>query len=176
MIITIPWLKEHLQTKANQKEIIEKLTNIGLEVEGTKENYSGATSILEGIKKIAKGTVVYDIDGKGNHPDADVAIVVVGETPYAEFFGDIREGSVHQLTLNKTHQKYIRSYKEKGIKVVVVLISGRPLIIGDQLKQSDAFVAAWLPGSEGDGIAEVLFGDYNFKGKLPHSWPNSKAD
>lgn len=145
--------------------------------QGVKENYAGATTILEGIEKVAKGLVVYDIDGNGNHPDADVAIVVVGETPYAEFFGDIGDGNgTHQLTLSETHQKYIKKYKEKGVKVVVVLISGRPLVVGDQLKQSDAFVAAWLPGSEGDGIAEVLFGDYNFTGKLPHSWPRSTAD
>ena len=59
---------------------------------------------------------------------------------------------------------------------MVVLISGRPLVVSDQIKKSDAFIAAWLPGSEGDGIAEVLFGDYNFSGKLPHSWPKNKED
>jgi beta-glucosidase len=63
-----------------------------------------------------------------------------------------------------------------GVKTVVVLVSGRPLVVTDQMKKSDAFIAAWLPGSEGDGIAEVLFGDYNFKGKLPHSWPKSVED
>lgn len=63
-----------------------------------------------------------------------------------------------------------------GVKTVVVLISGRPLVVTDEIEKSDAFVAAWLPGSEGDGVAEVLFGDYDFKGKLPHSWPKSEED
>ena len=91
--------------------------------------------------------------------------------------GDIGDGSgTYKLTLNETHQKYIETYTKKGVKVVVILVSGRPLVTTKQIEQSDAFVAAWLPGSEGDGIAEVLFGDYNFKGKLPHTWPKSEAD
>ncbi|WP_298778947.1 glycoside hydrolase family 3 N-terminal domain-containing protein [uncultured Polaribacter sp.] len=145
--------------------------------QGTKENYKGATTILEGIKKQVKGNVVYDKDGKQNHFDADVAVIVVGETPYAEFFGDIgHESNQLKLTLTKEHQKYIKIYQEKGIKTVVVLVSGRPLVVTNQINESDAFVAAWLPGSEGDGVAEVLFGDYNFSGKLPHSWPKSVDD
>jgi beta-glucosidase len=145
--------------------------------QGMEENYSGATTILEGIKSIAKGSVVYDKEATGKHFDADIAIIVIGETPYAEMFGDIREGAgERKLTLSKTHQEYISTYTKKGVETVVVLISGRPLVTTDQINQSDAFVAAWLPGSEGDGIAEVLFGDYNFKGKLPHSWPKSVED
>lgn len=144
--------------------------------QGGTENYSGATTILEGIQKIAEGSVVYDAEGTGNYSDADVAIILVGETPYAEFFGDINGESPYQLTLSERHQNYIKTYKEKGVQVIVVMISGRPLVVTDQIEQSDAFVAAWLPGSEGDGIAEVLFGDDNFKGKLPHSWPKSVGD
>lgn len=144
--------------------------------QGMTENYAGATTILEGIKKIATGEVVYDKDGTGNH-DADIAVIVVGETPYAEFFGDI--GGVmnkYQLTLTEAHQTLIDIYAAKGIKTVVVLISGRPLVVTKQLNQVNAFVASWLPGSEGDGIAEVLFDEYDFKGKLPHSWPKSQED
>ena len=145
--------------------------------QGTSENYKGATTILDGIKKLSKGNVVYDKDAKGNYFDADVAVIIVGETPYAEFFGDIgHESNTRKLTLTKEHQKYIKTYSEKGIKTIVVLISGRPLVVTKQIKKSDAFVAAWLPGSEGDGIAEVLFGDFNFSGKLPHSWPNAVND
>ncbi|KGL63851.1 glycoside hydrolase family 3 protein [Polaribacter sp. Hel1_85] len=145
--------------------------------QGTSENYKGATTILDGIKKLSKGNVVYDKDAKGNYFDADVAVIIVGETPYAEFFGDIgHESNTRKLTLTKEHQKYIKTYSEKGIKTIVVLISGRPLVVTKQIKKSDAFVAAWLPGSEGDGIAEVLFGDFNFSGKLPHSWPNVVND
>ncbi|UAM99180.1 glycoside hydrolase family 3 C-terminal domain-containing protein [Polaribacter litorisediminis] len=145
--------------------------------QGTKENYKGATTILDGIKKQAKGQVVYDKDATKKYFDADIAIIVVGELPYAEFFGDIdHESNQLKLTLTETHQKYIKTYQEKGIKTVVVLVSGRPLVVTDEIAQSDAFIAAWLLGSEGDGVAEVLFGDFNFSGKLPHSWPKGIKD
>tara|TARA_R110002167_G_scaffold71508_10_gene201799 strand:+ start:8397 stop:10130 length:1734 start_codon:yes stop_codon:yes gene_type:complete len=145
--------------------------------QGSYENYNGATTILDGIKKLAKGEVVYDQEASQNHFDADIAIIVVGETPYAEFMGDIgHESNQLQLTLSETHQKYIKTYQEKGVKTVVVLVSGRPLVVTNQIEKSDAFVAAWLLGSEGDGVAEVLFGASNFLGKLPHSWPKSVED
>ncbi len=145
--------------------------------QGTTESYKGATTILEGIRKISTQEVMYDSDGTANSDHVDVAVIVVGETPYAEFFGDIGgEMNKYQLILSDAHQNYINDYVDKGIKVVVVLISGRPLEVTQQIQQSDAFVAAWLPGSEGDGVAEVLFGKYDFKGKLPHSWPKSEED
>lgn len=145
--------------------------------QGTKENYKGATTILDGIKKQAKGDVVYDKEATEIHKDADVAIVVVGEVPYAEFFGDVGHES-NQLTLELTevHKKYIKTYSDLEVPTVVILISGRPLVVTKEIEQSNAFVTAWLLGSEGDGVAEVLFGDYNFKGKLPHSWPKSLED
>ncbi len=145
--------------------------------QGMTENYAGATTILEGFRKFSSQEVLYDADGSANHDNVDLAVIVVGETPYAEFMGDI--GGVmnkYQLTLTPEHQMLVDKYTAKGIKTVVVLISGRPLVVTKQLEQVDAFVAAWFPGSEGDGIAEVLFGDYNFKGKLPHSWPTSEED
>jgi beta-glucosidase len=145
--------------------------------QGTTENYKGATTIFEGIRKFAVHEVKFDPIGTGNIEDVDVALIVVGETPYAEFFGDIGgEMNKYQLTLTEAQQNYINIYAEKGIRTVVLLISGRPLIVTQQINQSDAFVAAWLPGSEGDGIAEVLFGEYDFKGSLPHSWPKSEED
>ncbi len=145
--------------------------------QGITENYAGATTILEGFRKFSSQKVLYDADGSADYNNVDVAVVVVGETPYAEFMGDI--GGVmnkYQLTLTPEHQMLVDKYTAKGIKTVVVLISGRPLVVTKQLEQADAFVAAWFPGSEGDGIAEVLFGDYDFKGKLPHSWPTSEED
>ncbi len=145
--------------------------------QGTTENYSGATTILDGIRKFAIQDVIYDPIGTTAIEDAEVAVIVVGENPYAEFFGDIAgEMNLFQLTLTEEHQKLIQTYSDKGIKTVVILISGRPLVVTEQIEQSDAFVAAWLPGSEGDGIAEVLFGLFDFKGKLPHSWPKSVED
>lgn len=144
--------------------------------QGMTENYAGATTILDGIKRISAQQVLVDLDGK-SIDDVDVAVIVVGETPYAEFMGDI--GGVmnkYQHTLTEAHQTLIDAYASKGIKTVVVLISGRPLVVTNQLEKVDAFIAAWFPGSEGDGIAEVLFGEYDFKGKLPHSWPASEED
>lgn len=145
--------------------------------QGVHETYAGSTTILQGIQDAATGTVIYDQNGNGNHYDADVAIIVVGENPYAESVGDIRDGSGwYKLTLREEHQQYINAYADQGMKIVVLLISGRPLVVNRQIEQADAFVAAWLPGSEGNGIADVLFGDYNFTGKLPHSWPKSIED
>ena len=172
--------------KNNSKIVVvgEHANNAGLQSggwtigwQGVGHNYKGATTILEGVKAIAQGEVVFDIDATGNHVDADVAIIVVGETPYAEVFGDIGDGNgQYKLGLSEKHKNYIKTYANKGVAVIVVLISGRPLVVTNEIDQVDAFVAAWLPGSEGDGIAEVLFGDYNFTGKLPHSWPKSEED
>ena len=145
--------------------------------QGREKSYQGGTTILEGIKSLASGEVVYDSDASKNITDADVAIIVVGETPYAEFMGDvINDSSKYQLTLTAAHQNYIKTYLDKVDKLIVVLVSGRPLVVTEQIEESDAFIAAWLPGSEGDGVAEVLFGDFNFTGKLPHSWSGSIMD
>jgi beta-glucosidase len=174
-----------INKKTNKIVVVgEHANNAGLQSggwtlawQGVGHNYEGATTILEGVKSIAKGEVIYDADATGNYTNADIAIIVVGETPYAEFFGDIGDGNgQYKLSLSETHKNYIKAYANKGINVIVVLISGRPLVMTSEIEQSDAFIAAWLPGSEGDGIAEVLFGDYNFKGKLPHSWPKSEED
>ncbi len=179
--------KNTLPIDKNSRKIVvvgEHANNAGLQSggwtinwQGSTENYAGATTILQGIEKMATGKVVYDADATENHDDADIAIIVVGETPYAEAFGDIGgEIDAYELTLTEAHQNYVNAYADKGIKVVVLLVSGRPLVTTKQIEQSDAFVAAWLLGSEGDGVAEVLFGDYSFKGKLPHSWPKSVED
>ncbi|MDM9632604.1 glycoside hydrolase family 3 protein [Robiginitalea aurantiaca] len=145
--------------------------------QGTDRNYAGATTILQGIARMAEGDVIYDAEGREKHPDADLAIICVGEPPYAEFFGDIgHESNTLKLELSKKHKEVIANYHDQGVATVVVLISGRPLVVTPELEKADAFIAAWLPGSEGDGIAEVLFGKYDFKGKLPHCWPASLED
>lgn len=171
--------------KASNKIVVvgEHANNSGLQSggwtitwQGKGENYKGATTILEGFQKMSKDSIIYDADATGKYFDADVAVIVVGEKPYAEFFGDVNNNTGFELTLSEAQQNYIKTYTHAGVKTVVVLISGRPLVVTEQLKQADAFVVAWLPGSEGHGIAEVLFGDYNFTGKLPHSWPESVDD
>jgi beta-glucosidase len=131
---------------------------------------TGGTTVLQAIKNTVPSTnVTFSKDGSGAE-GADLGVVVVGENPYAEMLGDTSD-----LSLNPEDIKAIEQVKKAGIPVVVVLFSGRPLIIDPVLKYTDAFVAAWLPGTEGQGIADVLFGDYNFTGKLTHSWPKTMS-
>ncbi|MDX1332166.1 MAG: glycoside hydrolase family 3 N-terminal domain-containing protein [Robiginitalea sp.] len=145
--------------------------------QGAPGPYKGATTLLDGIRNHARGEVIYDPDGTGKHPDADVVLICVGELPYAEFFGDVgHDTGDFELTLPEAQRRYLASYARSDAKVVVVLITGRPLLVTEEIGASDAFVTAWLPGSEGAAVAEVLFGDFNFKGSLPHSWPRSAGD
>ncbi len=132
----------------------------------------GATSIVDGIRNVIGAENVIHAGTEVVDDDADVAIIVVGETPYAEGIGD-REAA--DLTLSSEQIELIAAYHRAGKTVITVLVSGRPLLVNQQIEQSAAFVAAWLPGSEGQGIAEVLFGDHEFKGKLGFSWP-AEAD
>jgi beta-glucosidase len=101
---------------------------------------------------------------------ADAVVVVVGEEPYSEFEGDRTE-----LSLVQADKDAIAAARKAGVPVVVVLLSGRPMVVTEELGQSDAFVAAWLPGTEGAGVADVLFGDHKPTGKLPMSWPRTNA-
>jgi beta-glucosidase len=128
----------------------------------------GGTTILAAIKAAApKANVTYSLDGTGAE-GASVGIVVVGERPYAEGVGDRSD-----LSLDIADLDAISNVKKAGIPVVVLLISGRPMIIQDALPQADAFLVAFLPGTEGQGVADVLFGDYKPTGKLSFSWPKS---
>jgi beta-glucosidase len=128
---------------------------------------TGGTTILTAIRNtVAAGTrVVYSADGTETN-NVDAAIVVVGEQPYAEMKGDSAD-----LRLPLPDQALIERVKRAGVPVITVLISGRPMILGPSLANSDAFVAAWLPGTEGQGVADVLFGDDAPTGKLPCPWP-----
>lgn len=128
----------------------------------------GATSIIDGIRNLIGAENVIDAGIDSMSDLADVAIVVVGETPYAEGFGD-RSGE--ELVLSAQNQALIKAYHSAGKKVITLMVSGRPMLVNEQIDQSAAFVAVWLPGSEGQGIAEVLFGEANFSGKLGFSWP-----
>lgn len=135
--------------------------------QGSTSNIPGATSILTGAKDVAGEAVVTTVN------DAETIVYVVGETPYAEWNGDVRNFDDLYVGNLNNHVSQVRTWQETGKKVVVVLISGRPLPFTDLIEASDAFVAAWLPGSEGAGVADVLFGDYAPTGKLPHTWPKS---
>ncbi|XP_025827199.1 uncharacterized protein LOC112902365 [Panicum hallii] len=138
----------------------------------TGNNLTAGTTILDGIRRAVgpAGTdVVY-----AETPDAgfvrenearfDYAVVVVGEPPYAETAGDNAN-----LTIPAPGQAIIRNVCG-SIRCVVVLVSGRPLVVEPYLGAVDVLVAAWLPGTEGQGVADVLFGDYGFTGKLSRTW------
>ncbi len=138
---------------------------------GTKpEHFPGGTSIFAGVREAMTGrggTATLSVDGSfTTKPDA--AIVVFGEDPYAEFQGDRAD-----IYFDDTRGSLdtIKRLKAAAIPVVAVFLSGRPLWVNRHINAADAFVAAWLPGSEGGGVADVLFGKVDFKGKLPFSWP-----
>lgn len=149
--------------------------------DNTNADFPGASSIYDGIKESvegAGGSVHLSEDGSYSQKP-DIAIVVFGENSYAEWHGDIDDLAFD--TAGKKDLKLLKRLNEQGIAVVSVFISGRPLWVNEELNHSDAFVAAWLPGSEGTGIAEVLFKkangeiNYDFKGKLSFSWPKSNT-
>ena len=132
---------------------------------------TSGTTILEAIRDtVSPDTeVTYSRDGSGGQ-GADVGIVVIGESPYAEWQGD--RSALH---LSIPDLLTIFRVKLKGIPVIAVLVSGRPMLLDPILESCDAFVAAWLPGTEGQGIADVIFGDFHPTGRLSHSWPRNMS-
>ena len=184
-----------------------------IEWQGVLDNESivGGTSIWEGISQVApNASLSENLMGEDAAPDKhDVGIVVIGEKPYAEGFGDIfplgigltkaikpehmspeyspdlfeplTDAELYGTSLNlcELHPEDLMTIKNitsKGIPVVVILVCGRPLVVNKELEASEAFVVAWLPGSEGGGVADVLFGDYDFQGKLSFTWPKYDDD
>jgi len=165
---------------ANSKIFVagKSADNIGLQTGGWTISWQGAsgsttpgTSILQGIRNTvpASTTVTFNQTGAGIDSSYRVAIAVVGETPYAEGAGD-RPGS---MSLDSTDLATINTLRNAGVPVVVVLVSGRPLDIAAQLPNWNALVAAWLPGTEGQGVADILFGVAQPTGKLPMTWMSS---
>lgn len=142
----------------------------------TNADFPGATSIYAGIAAAAKaggGNATLSADGRFTKKP-DVAIVVFGEQPYAEMRGDVR--SLEFEPGDKQALAMLKKLKAAGVPTVSVFLSGRPMWVNPELNQSDAFVAAWFPGSEGTGIADVLVGGKrDFTGKLAFSWPKTAA-
>jgi beta-glucosidase len=154
--------------------------DIGLQSGGWTISWQGSagaitpgTTILQGIRNAAGSgtTVTYSRDGSGIDGSYRVAVAVVGETPYAEGEGD-RPGG---LGLDTADLNTLATLRAAGVPVVVVLVSGRPLDIAAQLPGWNALVAAWLPGTEGQGVADVLFGTVQPTGKLPMTWMSSAS-
>jgi beta-glucosidase len=138
--------------------------------QGSSGAITPGTTILQGIRAaVAPGTVVdFNASGRGA-AGHDVAIVVLGEKPYAEGQGDRTDG----MTLDRTDLSTLSTIARTGVPIVVVLVSGRPLVVTGELPTWRGLVAAWLPGTEGNGVADVLFGDVKPTGKLPMSWPRT---
>jgi beta-glucosidase len=132
-------------------------------------NTTGGTTILKAVQETVSPStkVTYSKDGS-DAEGADLGIVVIGETPYAEWMGDRQN-----LELSEEDVAVVEKMKQAGMPLVVILISGRPLIIDKIVDKADALVAAWLPGTEGRGVTDVLFGDFRFVGKLSFTWPRS---
>ena len=167
--------------------------NIGNQAGGWTIQWQGAsgdiipgTTILEGIREVApQATVTYSIDASAPMTGADVGVVVVGETPYAEGFGDVggpecgfctpAQLEEKSLSLQPGDKAVIDKVCDAIETCVVLVVSGRPQVLTDQLGKMDALVASWLPGSEGAGVADVLFGERPFTGKLSMTWPRTEA-
>jgi beta-glucosidase len=133
---------------------------------------SGGTTLLAALKKSAGANteIFFSPDGD-DLKKTDAVIIVVGEQPYAEMKGDRAD-----LMLPTADADLIAKAKATGAPVVTVLYSGRPLVLGKSLEASDAFVAAWLPGTEGLGLTDVLFGNVKPTGKLPRPWPSDNSE
>ncbi|MEU4190734.1 glycoside hydrolase family 3 N-terminal domain-containing protein [Kribbella sp. NPDC026611] len=141
----------------------------------TWQGGSGATTtgttILDGIKQVVPDAT-FSADASAPLEGHDVGVVVVGERPYAEGIGDVGNG--HDLLLSAADKAAVDKVCG-AMKCVVLVVSGRPQVVTDQLGKINALVASWLPGTEGAGVADVLFGKVPFSGRLPVSWPRTEA-
>ena len=141
----------------------------------TNDEFPNSQTVLDGIKEAvntAGGKVIFSANGDSNEA-ADVVIAIYGEDPYAEFQGDLEN---LDFVPNGFDTNTLDKFRSKGIPVVSVFLSGRPLWVNPEINKSDAFVAAWLPGSEGGGISDLLFKrdpSYEFTGSLSFAWPNN---
>ncbi|MFK0222650.1 glycoside hydrolase family 3 protein [Streptomyces vinaceus] len=142
--------------------------------QGSSGRNTVGTTILEGMRKAAASpeSVTYSKDASAPTAGYDVGVVVVGETPYAEGVGDVGNG--HDLELSAADKAAVDRVCA-AMRCAVLVVSGRPQLIGDRLDRMTALVASWLPGTEGDGVADVLYGKRAFTGRLPVSWPKSQA-
>ena len=139
--------------------------------QGSSGSPTAGTTILDAIRRaVSPGTQITTSGGGAGLNRATVAIAVIGELPYAEGYGDTGD-----LRLQPEDVATVANLKNAGAKVVAVILSGRPLFIEDIAGTADAIIAAWLPGTEGDGVADVLFGDYKPSGKLSFTWPKTTS-
>lgn len=137
------------------------------------EKFPNGETILSGLTKVVSangGKIIFDPEGTSD-VEADIVVAVYGEDPYAEFQGDVADLDFRP---NGYDTSLLGTYQDKGMKTVSVFLSGRPLWTNPEINDSDAFIAAWLPGSEGAGISDMLFRtdpSFDFTGRLSYSWP-----
>ncbi|HEX2660388.1 MAG TPA: glycoside hydrolase family 3 N-terminal domain-containing protein, partial [Polyangia bacterium] len=152
--------------------------------QGASGPVTTGTTVKQAFEAVIPGRVTYDLEGKiACGGAAPVGVAVIGETPYSEGCGDVPAPLDNPvcikrpktLSLDPADVQVVQRMKLAGLRTVVVLVVGRPMIIDQILPIADAIVVAWLPGSEGAGVTDVLFGDVHPSGKLPHSWPRSEA-
>jgi beta-glucosidase len=155
--------------------------------QGGSTNVIPGTTILDGIRHAARGQVTYSADASAPVPKGDTGIVVVGETPYSEGFGDVfgpqwaydpgdhgQPRPVKDMQLSAADKQAVDTVCSQAKHCVIVIVSGRPLILDSkQLGEADSIVESWLPGSEGEGVSDTLFGARPFTGKLPVTWPKT---
>ena len=142
--------------------------------QGDNGQLPGATTLLAGLRQVGGDAtpIEYSPTGDFAGPQADAAVVVVGEQPYSEWLGD---RDAEGLRLTAEDQALIARLRPQARKLILVLVTGRPLILDQAWAASDAIVVAWLPGSEGAGVADTLFGDAAFSGRLPYAWPRDTS-
>lgn len=145
-----------------------------IEWQGAMASLTPGTTILDGLTAGFGPGADLRFDARGRFDDgparADLGVVVVGERPYAEWFGDTAT-----LRLPVEDEDLVWRMRPRVDTLVVVLLTGRPLVIDETWALADALVVAWLPGTEGDGVTDVLFGDRDFEGRLPYTWPRTVA-
>lgn len=178
---------EALAESKNLLVVGKKANDLGVQCGGWTISWQGSsgkitqgTTILEGLQNAAGDrNVIYNTDGTVTG-DEDAIIVVVGENPYAETSGDRSSSNLimtnDDRTLLQNMETPLAQAREKGVPVIMILLSGRPITIADYVEEFDAIVAAWLPGTEGEGVADVLLGEYDFTGTLTCTWPWYASD
>jgi len=177
-----------LPLKASQKVLVtgKGAHDIGIQsggwtltwqgTETTRDDYPHASTLFEGISEAvqaAGGSAALCKDGRTASDKYDVIIAVIGETPYAEGQGDVHAPSIHHPTRYPEDLALLQRIHAQApnARVVTVLLTGRPLYCNAEINHSQAFLVAWLPGGEGGGVADVLFGTHPVSGRLPFSWP-----
>jgi beta-glucosidase len=166
-VLPLPRNPKHIHVAGkNANDIGNQCGGWSISWQGSSGNITEGTTIFEAIKQSVMTTeVTYSANG-GGAGDANIGIAVIGETPYAEGAGDTDD-----LSLSPEDIEVVKNLKKNGRKVIVIIIAGRPLLINPIIPFSDAILAAWLPGTEGRGVTDILFGDYQPSGSLSHSWP-----